>query len=1024
MSVHLFVRSCYTLQQSTVRIPALVHTAKEMGYTSVALTDHNVLFGAASFIHACESEGIHGIVGLEADVLYHDKVVPFVLLSQDNTGYQNLMKLSSILSSGMGPASFSDFLKYAGHCALIAYGEGGYFETELVNDDNAGVMAKLAEMKKELPPFDVALSYHDSSLWHMKNLNLKTMCRNSSIRTLALSKVYYMKEEDADTLMILTGICRGTRVSDNSLTVLKGRHFLSPSEMAKIYDKDDLDRTDEIAASCKADYQLEKTSLPAFHVKEPGITSEQYLKALCAAGLKKRLHGNMDPEYVQRLKYELSIILKMHFADYFLIVYDFIRYARKKGINVGPGRGSAAGSLVAYVLGITMIDPVKYNLLCGRFLNPSRVTMPDIDTDIPDNRRAEVIQYVYETYGADHIANVVTFSTFGAKAVCHDVGKVLGMSAREIELVTRQIPNTAKVTLRDAYQSSQRLREIIASDDKYKTLFSYALKLEGLPRHTSIHAAGIIMSSKNVNDVIPTIQLEEGMRTSQYPKEYLEERGLIKMDFLGVRNLSIIAEIVEKIQKKEPDFALSRIDLNDPAVYQVFAKADTLGIFQFESEGMKALLQQMKPQKYEDLVAALALYRPSAKDSIPLYLENRAHPERIRYPSLQLKPILQETYGIMIYQEQTMLVSQAAAGFSLAKADILRKAISKKNPEEMDKLGKDFVQGAVQNGYPQKTAESLFALIRKFGGYGFNKSHAVAYGLVSYQMAYLKARYPLDFYCALLNGVNGDQEKTSQYVDECRRRGIRIKAPDVNLAGNECVQNGNEIILPFSLIKGIGSTMAETLKKERDKNGPYEDFFQFVVRANAAGIALDQIESMIDAGCFDCFGKSRNTWRQSMDNAMKYADLVLTRRNGQISFDFSLISPPSLTLFADNEDEKMERERTALGFNLGAHPIIRMREANQIKDPPLAVLKNKRGKYDGFAQIRNVHTHRTRKGEMMAFVKLSDETGEADMAVMPALYQRTASFLMKGVFIRFNAKIEDERSFLANRIEQIKRKGN
>ncbi len=1013
----MFVRSCYSLLDSTVRIPRLVEKAKQLGYTCTALTDHNVMFGTAAFSYYCAKAGIRPIYGLEADVSYHGVTVPFLLLAKDNKGYQNLIKLSSLLCENNEPCSLED-LKACTHCFLIAYGENGWMDSELISENRDSIIEKLKIMKAELGEFDIALSFQESSLWNNRNKMLKNICRMLSVKTCALNKVLYLEEEEAQDYRMVCGMRLSKTIQDQSLPLIKGRYFLSEEEMEKLYDPDDLKRTDEIASECRCDLDIGKTSLPAFDV--PGeLTSAQYLTQLCLAGLNKRLSGRDDASYKARLKYELDIIIRMHFEDYFLIVYDFIRAARKMGIYVGPGRGSAAGSLVSYCLGITQIDPLKYNLLFERFLNPERVSMPDIDTDIPDNRRQDVINYVYEKYGADHIANIVTFGTLGARQVIRDTAKATGLSQRETDMLCRMIPNTPKITLADALNRNGRLREVVNAENKYRSLFRTASRLEGLPRHCSVHAAGIIMSRLPLNEVIPTIQLDEGMKTSQYTMEYLEERGLIKMDFLGLRNLTIIDEIVSAVKLSHPDFDIMKIPMDDKRTLDVFARVDTVGIFQFESAGMKGLLRKMHVSCFEDIVASLALFRPASMQNIPLYLENKQNKDHIVYPAAELEDILKDTYGVMIYQEQAMLTAQKAAGFTLARADVLRKAMSKKKESEMEALKDEFIKGCLKNGYGRETAQLLFETIEKFAGYGFNKSHAVAYGLIAYQMAFLKANAPLYFYSALIDSVIGDEEKTAQYIDECRRRNISVAGPDVSRSEVNCVIDDQKIILPLSEVKGIGNHASEALIEERNKK-PFEDFFDFVARCGLIKISRKNIETLIDAGALDCFRQTRATMKGGLDDALNYAELVRIDNNGVSLINLDLVSKPVLIRRAQSAESASENERNALGFTLGPHPIITVRNRLGIHLPSIASLKDKKGYVDGFAQITSVKPHRTKKGDMMAFIKVCDETSELEMSVMPRLYKQKEQDLVKNEYIRFHAKIDTDGSCIAESVSPVR----
>lgn len=1021
MTVHLHTRSCYTLLESTVRIDALARKSAEMGFSAAAITDRNVMFAVPSFIASCRRYGIKPLVGMECVCFYHEENVPFLLLAKDNIGYQNLIRLSSKISRSKGICTPDEMREAANHCFLIAYGEGGWLDAALVNQDFEEVSSRLQIMKSELPPFDIALSYQEAKLWHDRNAVLKRICSNFNIRTAALNKIYYLEENEAQDLRILSAIRQSAMLNDSRLSLNKGRFLADQQRMAQLYDADDLARTDEIAAQCTGDYVLKKAEMPLYQAKN-NVPASEYLPALCAAGLKKRLNDKVPQAYGDRLKYELEIIQKMHFENYFLIVYDFIRYARSQSIYIGPGRGSAAGSLVAWCLGITQIDPLKYDLLFERFLNPERVSMPDIDTDIPDDRRQDVIDYVISKYGGEHVANIITFGTFGARQAIRDIAKVSGIPMRETEMITRLIGSKPGVTLESAYRTNKRLKQVVDASQSAKNLYQTAMRLEGLPRHMSTHAAGIVMTREQIEETVPTVQLNEGIRTVQYTMEHLEERGLIKMDFLGLRNLTIIDEIVRMIQKEDPSFSIMQIRLDDPAVYRTFQNADTAGVFQFESEGMKNLLKRMKPENYEDMTAALALYRPASAESIPNYIAAKADPSSVRYPLKQLEPVLKSTYGVMIFQEQAMLTAEIAAGFSLGRADVLRKAMSKKKDDQIQALRGEFMRGCASRGVNEQTAASLFELVSRFGGYGFNKSHAVAYGLVAYQSAYLKTHYPVYFYLALLNSVIGDEAKTSLYVDECRRKKIRVCSPNVNRSMSEYILDGDAVLLPLSAVREVGYHAASEIIEEREKGGAFTDYFDFIARMLMHKMARSIFEKLIDAGALDCFEMGRNTMKGCLDEAISYGELVQVGSGSQMSIDLGLVSKPVPVRRKDDREEIAENEKNALGFCLGDQPIVLIRQANGIREPSLSAIKDTIGKVYGFAQIRSVHEHRTKYGEMMAFVKLADETGETDAAVMPKLYRRTAALLLRGTYIRFNGRISEEGRMILDDIIAVPKK--
>lgn len=1014
MTTHLFVRSSYSLMESTVRISQLAEKAKKLGFDCIALTDHNVLYGYPEFQHACEKTGIRPVFGMEADCLYHDQTVSFVLLARNNKGYLDLIHLSTLLCSTGQPCTLEQLCNACTDCFLIAWSEGGYGEEELVKGDEEAARVKFQQMKSELPPFFMAVSYAESGLWKIRNETVRKLCRSLKIPTVAINRIYYLDEGDSAAFHVMEGIRQDKTIEDRSLIKVPGRYLRSMQEMQSLYPEEELIRTDQIASQCRCDLKIEKTTLPSFPVPQP-LTSEQYLTQLCLAGLEKRRNGHPEEVYLNRLKYELSIIARMHFEDYFLIVWDFIRYARTHRILVGPGRGSAAGSLVAYCLGITMVDPIRYHLLFERFLNPERVSMPDIDTDIPDDRRQDVIAYVRRLYGDDHVASIVAFDTFGAKQVIRDTGKVMNVPQHSIEMLERMIPRTPGITLAQALSSNQRLNANVAAEPTYRRLFQYAARLEGLPRHTTVHAAGVIMSQLPLSEIIPVIHADEGLAIGQYEAQYLEERGLIKMDFLSLRNLTTIAQIWDQVKDQERAKNVWNLP-QERDVYQLFATADTTGIFQFESAGMKNLLRKMKPDCFEDIVAALALFRPASKDSIPQYLEAKRNPASIHYPVPALKEVLKDTYGVMLYQEQAMKTAQICAGFSLGKADRLRKAMSKKKKADVDAMESDFMKGCIANGYEESKARQLFTLVSRFAGYGFNKSHAVAYGLISYAMAYLKARHPLQFYCALLGSAIGDDEKTAMYLNECRRRKIGVDAPNVLTSSDAYQIRNGRLLLPLSVVKGFGSNAARTIVKEREKS-PFLDYFDFCARVSLLKINRRQIELLIDAGALDAFGYNRTTLHNSLDEALSYADLIRIDANGQTFMDPGLVSKPVIRRMADNAEEVSEAERSALGFTLGPHPIINVRRKLNLHVPPLVELRMQKGEVEGFAYVETLKTHRTKKGDLMAFAHIMDETSEAELVIFPRAYASVSSGLAKGVYILFHAKIGDDGSWLAQSLQ-------
>ncbi|MBR2824906.1 MAG: DNA polymerase III subunit alpha [Solobacterium sp.] len=1014
MTTHLYVRSSYTLLNSTIQIPHLVKKAKELGYDAIALSDHNVMYGTVLFHDTCLKEGIKPIIGLEIDCEYKGQIIPFLLLAQNNQGYKNLMILSSLFHERKeGCISIEELLQYKDHCFLIVYGEGGPFDSYIINENHEELSKGLKEIKETFGDCKIALSYQDTSLWKRLNHFLKNICQTIGLETIALNKIYYLKKEDAEAYRILTGIRLQKTIHDNSLQRIDGRYVLSKEEMEEIYEQDDLDRTDSIAKRCNVDLKIESSSLPTYHIQS-NHSPIQYLNNLCIAGLKKRFHDNPSKEYYERLKYELQIIEKMGFANYFLIVYDYVKYAKSIGILIGPGRGSACSSLVSYCLGITQIDPVKYNLMFERFLNPERISMPDIDIDFQDNRRQEVIDYIYKRYDENHVANIITFGTLASKQVLRDVGKVLNISQRNIEIVTKMIQSNHN--LYENVTGNARLKEMVKADENLHNLFKIALKLEGLQRHASTHPAGIIMSSKPIHDVIPTIREDlSGIRTSQYQAEYLERYGLIKMDFLGLRNLTIMKQVIQEIQKVDLSFQISKIPLDDENTYALFRRGDTIGVFQFESEQMKRLLMDLKPKTFDEVCACLALYRPASKDNRVTYIENKLHPEKIVYPSFELEPILKETYGVMVYQEQVMRTSIVAGGFSVGEADRIRKAITKKKPEEMLAIKDAFIKGCLKNGYKEEVANALFASMEKFDGYGFNKAHAYAYGYLAYQLAYLKANYPGYFYMALLDSVIGDEKKTSQYLSECQKRGIQILYPNVKESEYGFTYLNNTIRLPLSCVKNIGGHVSRLIIEERNKK-PFVDFFDFVARATLLKINKSNLESLIHAGALDCFGQNRATLFHGLDDAINYAELIKVERNGIQTIDLGLVSKPNLMKIKESSIQIIQNEMNALGFYLGTNHIQKEKERLHIQEDSIQVIKSHNGYAKSFGLIVDLNERKTKRGELMAFLKVIDETDEIKLLIMPSLYASEKERLKEGKYILFRGKIQNNEECIVNEL--------
>lgn len=1022
MSVHLHVRSAYTLLQSTMTIPKIIASTKKHGYQSVALVDKHVMHGAMAFYHACQKAHIHPIFGMEVTTKWQEEIFGFLLLAKSDDGYRALIKLSTMLNTQGHPAflDIDEMVAYSVDCIVLTSDDQSAFEAYMIHDDMAKIQAYLKMCQATFSDFYVTIARNDSGLLRLKNKALKKMCIAMGIPTVACSPVYFQDVEEEESYRALCAIAQGVSICDRTLNYSPNRYYRSQEEMAALYDADDCKASDTIAAKCQVTMHFPKASLPTFQ-NTYGVSSEVFLRTLCHKGLAKRMHNQPIPKaYLERLTYELSIIVSMHYADYFLIVWDFIRYAKTQDIYIGPGRGSAAGSLVAYCLGITHVDPLHYHLLFERFLNPERVSMPDIDTDFPDNRRDDIIHYVEQRYGNHRVSHIVTFTTLGAKQVLRDVGRAMEIRLSDIDMLCKMVPYKPKITLQYVYENVASFKQMIQSSATYQKLYTIAIHLEGLPRHASLHAGGIVLSNQPIEEVCPLMDVDEGACATQFTMEYLEELGLIKMDFLGLRNLTIIDEIVHHINassKKQID--IMHIPLDDEQTYAMLRNVDTAGIFQLESEGMKNLIRQIKPRCFEDIVVSVALFRPGPMENIPAYLQRRQHPQKVTYLHPSLQPILENTYGIMIYQEQIMQVAQRMAGFSLGKADNLRKAISKKKSDELQKLKQDFIDGAKTLGFQNDVAQNVYDQIMKFANYGFNRSHSVAYGMVVYQMAYLKANAPLYFFTCLLNSVIGAEGKTSGYVFEAKKRHIQILSPCVNESQAMYQIEGKAIRFPLLGIKGIGSSVTQQIIDERTRMGKFSDFFDFTARMSGHKMGKKTIEILIRAGALDTFKIARRSMLASVEDALRYADLVKIEDVDQVVFDFSIVSKPSCPPLRDDEGQRSQWEKEYVGFYIAKHPIETIRESMHASLPALIQIRQQRGYVRFVCVLDRIKQHRTKKGDMMAFLSASDETGSFDLVCMPNLYRVHAPQFQVGCYFYIEGIIEKEGSCLVKKMKYI-----
>jgi len=1006
MGVLLYNQSCYTLLSSTLTIHQLVKFCLENKMDSIALTDHNVMFGALEFYKECKKNNIKPIIGLETNVKFENDLFSVLLYAKDDQGYSNLMNISSYLCSKNDFLTLEQFNNITDHLIKIINYNHGYLYKLVSNNQMKELENYLDNIQDDN---NIYIGFGSNLKPYNQNINniLITECQKRNIPTVALDLALYKDEKSFESYKVIKAIKQNVFLDDISLKYDTDCHLKNNDYLNNYFNVESVKNTEYIASLCNVEMKLKKATLPIFQNKA-NIDSKNFLRQLCIAGLNKRFNSTSVPKsYVDRLNYELETIINMKFEDYFLIVTDLINYAHKNNIYVGPGRGSCVGSLVAYCLGITHLDPLKYGLLFERFLNAERVSMPDIDIDFPDDKREEMIEYTISKYGFNNTAHILTFGTLASKQVIKDVGKVLRINDYDLDIICRNIEDKPKITLDYCYENNEKFKTAINSSVQNQKLFVLAKQLEGLPRHIGTHASGIIISSNDLTDNIPVINLSDKMYTTQYTMEYLEEQGLIKLDFLGLRNLTIISNICEEIKKNEPMFNILKVSLNDEKTYKMIQDGNTSGVFQLESDGMRSLIKKLQPKSFDDLAILIALFRPGPMQNINLYLENRNNPNNIIYLHNDLKPILASTSGIMIYQEQVMQVAKQIAGFSLNQADILRKAISKKKEEEMIDLKEKFYLGAKAKGYDEKIVIQIYDLIMKFADYGFNKSHSYGYSLLAYQLAYLKSNYPLAFYQEVLNSVIGNTIKTNEYYIEAKHNNIKFLPLDINYSSINFVKEKDEIRLPLTCIKSIGEIIAKTIIEERNKNGYYSDYFDFVARMEIIKINKKIIENLINSGALDCFNLSHLTMLENYNEVLRYANLCTIYDEQQTRIDFELISKPILVNYSDNKNERLKKEYELLGFYINGHPT----EEYYTKYPD-CINSLKLSKYNGkcktICQVTNFKQIRTKNGDLMCFITGEDMYGKIELALMPNIYELYIKEIKKGIIILVEG-IKDQR---------------
>ena len=1065
---HLHVHSEYSLLDGACRIKSLPKAAKSMGQTALAITDHGVMYGVVDFYRACKKEGIKPVIGCEVYVAPHSRFdkngtidrenYHMVLLCENNTGYHNLIKMVSLgFTEGFyNKPRIDDSLLEKYHEGLICLSAclAGEIPRKLAGGSYSAAVERARYYQQLFGRDNYFIELQNHGLKEQLRINpdLIRLAREIDAPLVVTNDSHYINKSDAQTHSILLCIQTNKTIEDADRMEFDSDEFYlkSEQEMRSLFPElpEAFDNTQKIADRCNVEFEFGVRKLPHYDLPE-GVDHYAYFRDECFKGLYRHYGENPDKSLVERLEYELSTVNRMGFVDYYLIVNDFVQFAKRSGIPVGPGRGSGAGSLCAYCIGITDVDPIKYDLLFERFLNPERVSMPDFDIDFCKERRGEVIDYVIRKYGADHVAQIIAFGTMAARGSIRDVGRALAVPYNTVDRIAKLVPFELNMTIEKAMKLSPELKTKYDTEPETKNIIDIALKLEGMPRHATMHAAGVVITEKPVSDYVP-LSSNDGNTVTQFTMTTLEELGLLKMDFLGLRNLTVIDDTVKMIRRSNPDFDINSISDDDRAVYRMMSAGNSEGVFQFESQGMKNVLTQLRPDCFEDLIAVISLYRPGPMDSIPTYIDCRHNASHIRYKHPMLEDILRVTYGCIVYQEQVMQILRKLAGYSLGRADIVRRAMSKKKHDVMEKERRIFIEGLVDDdgnvvvegclrrGVDRKTATAIYDEMESFASYAFNKSHATAYAKVSYQTAYLKCHYPKEYMAALMSSVLDSQNKLASYIAECHNLGINILPPDVNTSFYGFTVSGRDIRYGLLAIKNLGRQFIDAIIQKR-RLSPYSSFYDFCKRLYDRTLNSRALESLIKCGALDNLGLNRR--QMLLMSKTVLSDLEYeSKRNlrGQMSF-FDMGGeqadnepvPPDVPEFPREELLFMENE--VAGMYLSGHPIdefsdyINAVHADRIGD----IINKENSSYRDKSEVRlvcivaNQKTQITKSNQMMAFVTVEDRYGTMEIIVFPSVYARCSAFLMKSavveIFGTVNMREDEEPKVIANEIRPVDR---
>ena len=1085
--VHLHIHSEFSLLDGANRIKDLPVRAKELGMDAIALTDHGVMYGAIDFYKACKKEGIKPIIGCEVYVALRsrfdkepgvdNKYYHLILLAKNNEGYKNLSKLVSL--------GFVDGYYYKPRIdreILEKYHEGliclsaclaGEINQNLLNGREEEA-ERVALWHKELFGEDYYIEIQNNGIQEqvLANQKLIKLARKLDIPIVATNDAHYLRREDAYNHEVLLCIQTGKRMSDQDRMRFDTDELYvkSPEEMSEYFSNfpDAIENTVKIADKCNVEFEFGHTILPNYDVPEGFETHYDYLKKLCDDGLKERYGENPTKEIMERAEYELSVIKKMGYVDYYLIVWDFIHYAKSQGIPVGPGRGSGAGSILAYSIGITDIDPIKYGLLFERFLNPERISMPDFDVDFCYERRQEVIDYVARKYGYDHVSQIITFGTMSARMVIRDVARVLDVPYSEADSLAKMIPNEIHITIKKALEQNIELKQRYENEPDIKNLLDIAMGLEGMPRQTSTHACGIVITKDPVDTYVP-LYVRDNQISTQYIMTTLEELGLLKMDFLGLRTLTVIQDTINLVEKNRGIKVEYDKDMADPKVYKLWQDGNTSGVFQFESQGMTNFMKELKPDCLEDLIAGVSLYRPGPMDQIPRYIKGKQNPGHNEYTHPSLEPILNVTYGCMVYQEQVMQIVRELAGYSLGRADLVRRAMGKKKLDvmakereifingQLDENGDVIVPGCVRNGIDEKSANKIFDEMSEFAKYAFNKSHAACYAVVAYRTAYLKTYYPEEFMAATLNSFLGNLDKIPEYIDECKRLKINILKPDINKSMSKFTVEDGKIRFGLGSIKNVGKAPVDAIIEERESNGIFKGFIDFCERVIDKGVNKKCVESLIKAGVFEEFEQTRATLLASFEQIIDGIQSEKKRGlDGQVSmFDMGTKEEKedmqkkkyAFEIHQEVSDkEKLSMEKEMLGIYISGHPLEKYRkliqqqtnistlDINQVEEQNSTenteqgyntITKFKDGQQIRYAGIiTSIKKKYTKNNKIMAFVTIEDLYGSVEIIVFESAYMKSKDSLIEENIVivdgRLSIREDDATTIIANEIKDFK----